>query len=107
MTSPAIDEDNEPTVVGDDGWHQVAVFYEVIVRSFADSNHDGIGALPGLTAKLEYLQWLASTACGGSLALLQRWRASSGFAGSSLDQGDRASSLNATRGSDGGSIGRW
>jgi maltose alpha-D-glucosyltransferase/alpha-amylase len=58
VTSPAIDEDNEPTVVGDHGWHQVAVFYEVIVRSFADSNHDGIGDLPGLTANLDYLQWL-------------------------------------------------
>jgi maltose alpha-D-glucosyltransferase/alpha-amylase len=58
VTSPAIDEDNEPTVAGDHGWHQVAVFYEVIVRSFADSNHDGIGDLPGLTAKLDYLQWL-------------------------------------------------
>jgi hypothetical protein len=33
----------------------------------------------------------------GSVALLPRWRASSGFAGSSLDQRDRASSLNATR----------
>jgi maltose alpha-D-glucosyltransferase/alpha-amylase len=58
VTSPAIDKDNEPTVVADHGWHQVAVFYEVIVRSFADSNHDGIGDLPGLTAKLDYLQWL-------------------------------------------------
>jgi maltose alpha-D-glucosyltransferase/alpha-amylase len=40
------------------GWHETAVFYEVIVRSFADSNGDGIGDLPGLTAKLGYLQWL-------------------------------------------------
>ena len=40
------------------GWHETAVFYEVIVRSFADSNGDGIGDLPGLTGRLDYLQWL-------------------------------------------------
>jgi maltose alpha-D-glucosyltransferase / alpha-amylase len=40
------------------GWHRLAVFYEVIVRSFADSNGDGVGDLPGLTAKLDYLAWL-------------------------------------------------
>jgi alpha-amylase len=31
------------------------VFYEVFVRSFADSNGDGIGDFQGLTAKLDYL----------------------------------------------------
>jgi maltose alpha-D-glucosyltransferase / alpha-amylase len=40
------------------GWHRLAVFYEVIVRSFADSNGDGVGDLPGLTSKLDYLAWL-------------------------------------------------
>ncbi len=39
-------------------WYQDAIFYEVFVRAFADSNGDGIGDLPGLTAKLDYLQWL-------------------------------------------------
>ncbi|WP_391570835.1 alpha-amylase family glycosyl hydrolase [Cohnella sp.] len=34
------------------------VFYEVFVRSFADSNGDGIGDLNGLTAKLDYLDRL-------------------------------------------------
>jgi maltose alpha-D-glucosyltransferase/alpha-amylase len=37
---------------------QLGVFYEVMVRSFADSNGDGIGDLPGLTSKLDYLAWL-------------------------------------------------
>jgi maltose alpha-D-glucosyltransferase / alpha-amylase len=37
-------------------WYQDAVFYEVFVRAFADSNGDGIGDLPGLIAKLDYLQ---------------------------------------------------
>ncbi|HWU31954.1 MAG TPA: maltose alpha-D-glucosyltransferase [Marmoricola sp.] len=39
-------------------WFQTAVFYEVLVRSFSDSNADGIGDLPGLTAQLDYLEWL-------------------------------------------------
>ncbi len=36
-------------------WARGAVFYEVFVRSFSDSNGDGIGDLDGLTAKLDYL----------------------------------------------------
>lgn len=36
-------------------WARGAVFYEVFVRSFADSNGDGIGDLRGLTARLDYL----------------------------------------------------
>ena len=36
-------------------WYLDAVFYEVFVRAFADSNGDGIGDLPGLMAKLDYL----------------------------------------------------
>ncbi|WP_159573510.1 maltose alpha-D-glucosyltransferase [Curtobacterium sp. 18060] len=39
-------------------WHKRAVFYEVMVRSFADSNGDGTGDLQGLISKLDYLQWL-------------------------------------------------
>ncbi|MBC8262792.1 MAG: maltose alpha-D-glucosyltransferase [Anaerolineales bacterium] len=39
-------------------WYKDAVFYEVFVRAFADSNGDGIGDLPGLTSRLDYLQWL-------------------------------------------------
>ena len=34
------------------------MFYEVLVRGFADSNGDGTGDLRGLTEKLDYLQWL-------------------------------------------------
>jgi len=37
-------------------WARGAVFYEVFVRSFADSNGDGVGDLPGLTGKLDYLK---------------------------------------------------
>jgi len=39
-------------------WFKRAVFYEVLVRSFADSNADGVGDLKGLRDKLDYLEWL-------------------------------------------------
>jgi maltose alpha-D-glucosyltransferase/alpha-amylase len=42
----------------DTTWFQRAVFYEVLVRAFADSNADGSGDLKGLIGQLDYLQWL-------------------------------------------------
>ncbi|CAN5197307.1 maltose alpha-D-glucosyltransferase [soil metagenome] len=39
-------------------WYKRAVFYEVMVRSYVDSNGDGAGDIAGLTSKLDYLQWL-------------------------------------------------
>jgi maltose alpha-D-glucosyltransferase/alpha-amylase len=39
-------------------WYKRAVFYEVLIRGFADSNNDGTGDIRGLTSKLDYLQWL-------------------------------------------------
>src|SRR5512140_3005185 len=36
-------------------WWDGAVFYEIFVRSFQDSNGDGIGDLAGLTSRLDYL----------------------------------------------------
>ena len=40
----------------DDLWYKDAVFYEVHVKAFQDSNDDGIGDFPGLTARLDYIQ---------------------------------------------------
>ncbi|MDP2974714.1 MAG: alpha-amylase family glycosyl hydrolase, partial [Anaerolineales bacterium] len=40
----------------DNLWYQNAIFYEVYVRAFCDSNGDGHGDLRGLTQKLDYLQ---------------------------------------------------
>lgn len=37
-------------------WWQKAVFYQVYPRSFADENGDGIGDLPGLIRRLDYLE---------------------------------------------------
>ncbi len=38
-----------------ESWANGAVFYEVFVRSFQDSNGDGKGDLPGLISRLDYL----------------------------------------------------
>src|ERR1700691_972423 len=39
-------------------WFKRAIFYEIHIRGFHDGNDDGSGDLPGLTEKLDYLQWL-------------------------------------------------
>lgn len=39
-------------------WYKNAVFYEISVRAFKDSDGDGHGDLRGLTEKLDYLQTL-------------------------------------------------
>ena len=39
-------------------WYKDAIFYEVYVRGFYDSNSDGVGDFRGLTKKLDYLEWL-------------------------------------------------
>jgi maltose alpha-D-glucosyltransferase / alpha-amylase len=36
-------------------WYKDAVFYQLHVKSFADSNGDGIGDFPGLTSKLDHI----------------------------------------------------
>ena len=43
-------------------WLEAARFYEVYPQSFADSNGDGIGDLPGLTSRLDYIRSLGCNA---------------------------------------------
>jgi maltose alpha-D-glucosyltransferase/alpha-amylase len=47
-----------PGLKNDPLWYRKAVFYEVLVRGFSDSNGSGSGDLTGLTSKLDYIQWL-------------------------------------------------
>ncbi|MBW8741770.1 MAG: alpha-amylase [Acidobacteria bacterium] len=39
-------------------WWQTAVLYQIYLRSFADSNDDGVGDLRGVIDRLDYLGWL-------------------------------------------------
>ncbi|MCB9772204.1 MAG: maltose alpha-D-glucosyltransferase [Candidatus Omnitrophica bacterium] len=43
-------------------WYKDAIIYQVHIKSFYDSNADGIGDIPGLTQKLDHLQKLGVTA---------------------------------------------
>jgi maltose alpha-D-glucosyltransferase/alpha-amylase len=43
-------------------WYKDAVIYQLHVRTFCDSNGDGIGDFAGLTQRLDYLQELGVTA---------------------------------------------
>ncbi len=45
-----------------ENWWSNAVFYEIFVRSFNDSDGDGVGDFNGITQKLDYLQELGITA---------------------------------------------
>jgi len=55
MTQPA------DAVADDPLWYKDAIFYELRVRSLYDSNGDGVGDFPGLTAKLDYFRDLGVT----------------------------------------------
>ncbi len=47
-----------PGLSDDPDWYRTAVFYEVMLRCFADSTGAGSGDLRGLIERLDYLQWL-------------------------------------------------
>src|SRR6266516_6861795 len=44
--------------LSDGDWWRDAVVYQIYVRSFADGNGDGVGDLPGVISRLEYLRSL-------------------------------------------------
>lgn len=43
-------------------WLDNAVFYEIYPQSFNDTNADGIGDIPGIIEKLDYIKDLGCTA---------------------------------------------
>ncbi|RIJ05949.1 maltose alpha-D-glucosyltransferase [Achromobacter sp. K91] len=50
---------SETQPLQDDGlWYKDAVIYQLHVKSFFDSNGDGVGDLPGLISKLDYISSL-------------------------------------------------
>ncbi|MGO1582379.1 MAG: maltose alpha-D-glucosyltransferase [Actinomycetaceae bacterium] len=65
MTAPVIPQlpDGErsgarPGLSHDPEWYRSAVFYEVYIKTFADTSGSGVGDIQGLISRLDYLQWL-------------------------------------------------
>ncbi|MDR8408993.1 maltose alpha-D-glucosyltransferase [Nonomuraea sp. 3-1Str] len=58
MSSTPIPNPYDEEKPRDPYWYKRAVFYEVLIRGFSDSNGDGTGDIKGLISKLDYLQWL-------------------------------------------------
>ncbi|MEW5851006.1 MAG: maltose alpha-D-glucosyltransferase [Myxococcota bacterium] len=56
LGNPARGEWNDPH------WYKDAIVYELRIRSYYDSNGDGVGDIAGVTEKLDYLQDLGVTA---------------------------------------------
>ena len=47
---------------GEPQWYRDAIIYQLHVKSFFDSDNDGIGDFQGLTRKLDYVKELGATA---------------------------------------------
>ncbi len=48
--------------MSENSWWKRGIIYQVYPRSFYDKSGDGIGDIPGITEKLDYLQWLGADA---------------------------------------------
>jgi hypothetical protein len=62
-------------------WWQRAVFYEIYIRSFQDSNGDGIGDVNGITSRLDSLEdlgvdavWITELDGSPWRVMLSSWR---------------------------------
>jgi maltose alpha-D-glucosyltransferase/alpha-amylase len=62
MVSQTRKESRPLTLQRDNLWYKDAVIYQLHVRTFCDSNADGIGDFAGLKQRLDYLQELGITA---------------------------------------------
>lgn len=49
-------------LTGSSDWYKDIIIYEISLKSFYDSNGDGIGDFPGLISRLDYLEKLGITA---------------------------------------------
>ncbi len=62
MTEPAVVHRTPRVPPRQDQWWRGAVIYQIYPRSFADSNGDGVGDLPGITSHLEHVARLGADA---------------------------------------------
>lgn len=54
--APAPESQSAPTNGAQTAWWKEAVFYQIYPRSFRDGNGDGIGDLPGVLSRLDYVR---------------------------------------------------
>src|SRR5258708_20189442 len=52
---------SDPAPSDPDRWWHGGVFYQIYPRSYADTNGDGVGDLPGIVSKLDHLARLGIT----------------------------------------------
>ena len=57
-SGPRVAQSEHRGLSDDPEWYRHAVFYEVLLKAFGDTDADGVGDIRGLIAHLDYIQWL-------------------------------------------------